>query len=177
MLEGFRAARAREVLFADADAATESVSLFALLDGLRDHDVTIGSRRLPDSVIVRAQPPLRRLFGGAFAWLVRALFGLPFRDTQCGAKAFRRPAALALSQRVQEARWTFDVDLLLQARQLGLTVHEQPVVWADQDGSQLRLLPTAGQVLRALWRLKRRQRTVDARPPSSPPAQPSRAEP
>ena len=173
VLAGFRAARAPQLLFADADAATEASSLFELLDSLQGHDVIIGSRRLPDSVIVRPQPPLRRLSGGGFAWLVRRLFQLPYRDTQCGAKAFRREAALLLADRVTEARWTFDLDLLLQARSLGLTVQEQPVVWTDREGSQLRMWSTAQQVTHSLWQLKRRQSGVRPRRATWRPTRPA----
>lgn len=164
ILEGFRRARGERVLFADADCATAPASLLALLDELDHHDVVIGSRRLPDSWITRAQPWQRRLLGQLFAGVTRLLFHLPYRDTQCGAKAFRREAAQRLVEHVEERRWAFDVDLLLCARELGLTVSEYPVIWADRDGSRLNLLPTAREVLRSFWAMKQRHRRVPAKP-------------
>jgi hypothetical protein len=57
---------------------------------------------------------------------------------------------VALARVVSETRWTFDLDVLLAARRLGLTVQEQPVVWADRPGSRLRYASTTFEVLKAL---------------------------
>ena len=107
VLEGFRRARGRYVAFTDADAATAAESLVELVRGLRTHDVVIGSRRSPRrSIITRAQPPARRLLGHLFAGVARVLLRLPYRDTQCGAKAFRAEAAQILAELVREQFWT-----------------------------------------------------------------------
>lgn len=159
VLAGFLAASGRDIVFADADAATAPQSLFGLLDELLYHDVVIGSRRLPGSVILEQQPPLRRLFGFGFASLIQTLFKLNLKDTQCGAKAFRAPAAGLLAHAVQERYWTFDVDLLLHTRRMGLSVAEVPVIWSDREGSKLRLLPTLRQVLASLAQMRRVHRT------------------
>lgn len=156
VLAGFRAARGSYVLFADADAATSPESLLDLADDLEQYDIVIGSRRLPSSTITHRQPLRRRMLGHAFASTVRVLFGMPYQDTQCGAKALRRDAAYQMADLVQERRWAFDVDLLLSARLSGLSVAERPVTWADQQGSSLRPFSTAGQVVPSLWRLKQR---------------------
>lgn len=156
VIEGFRHAVGERIIFADADAATRPESLIELLNLLDEHDVAIGSRRLPDSVITGKQPLLRRLFGHSFATVVRQSFGLPFRDTQCGAKAFRQAAARSLSFVVTERRWVFDVDLLLAARAIGFDIVEHPVVWHDQAGSRLRIIPTIRDVASSLLRLRRR---------------------
>lgn len=177
ILEGFRVATGAQVVFADADAATESASLLKLLADLADYDVVIGSRRLAGSVIVRPQTQLRRVFGTAFHVSTRLLFNLPFYDTQCGAKAFRKRAAVLLSEAVSETKWTFDVDLLLSARRLGLTVVERPVVWTDIPGSRLKVGPTTVQVLRSFWAMKQKtaapQGAPSFRSPVSPVASPT----
>lgn len=157
VLEGFRQANGDSVLFADADGATTPESLLELLDDLDSYDVVIGSRRMSTSVITQPQPLLRRMCGWGFAKTVSLLFDTPFKDTQCGAKAFRYTAARRLAQVVSETRWTFDLDLLLSAKKLGLEVHEHPVVWADRAGSQLRYGSTTSEVLRALWAMRLRQ--------------------
>ena len=157
VLEGFRQACGDVVLFADADGATTPESLLELLDHLDSHDVVIGSRRLSSSVITRPQTLMRRICGWGFATIVRLVFETPFKDTQCGAKAFRGAAARRLAQVVSETRWTFDLDLLLSAKKLGLKVHEHPVVWADRVGSQLRYGSTTSEVLHALWAMRLRE--------------------
>lgn len=156
VLAGFRQARGDRVAFADADAAVDAASLLGIVARLDSCDIAIGSRRLPGSSMLRQQSPARRACSALFSGTVRTMFDLPFRDTQCGAKAFRREAALRLAARVVETRWAFDVDLLLSAAAMGLRVTEVPVIWADSPGSQLRLIPTALEVIGSLRRIQRR---------------------
>lgn len=154
VMAGFAHARGSRIVFADADGATDPASLFRLVENLGRSDIAIGSRRLPESVILNPQPLARRIFSRAFNLAVRKLFALPYRDTQCGAKAFRSETACELTESVDETRWAFDVDLLLTAEKLGMRVVEVPVVWTDIAGSRLRVLPTLKEVGRALWRLR-----------------------
>ncbi len=157
VLEGFLRANSDRLAFADADGATAPRSLLELLTQLDRYDIVIGSRRLKDSVIVKRQPLVRRVFGWAFVRLVRLLFGLPFKDTQCGAKALRRAAALRLARVIRYTHWTFDLDLLLWANRFGFRFKEHPVEWADEKGSQLRYAMTTFEVLQTLWALKLQQ--------------------
>ena len=119
-------------------------------------------------MITQPQPLMRRMCGWGFATTVRYVFDTPFKDTQCGAKAFRRTAARYLAQVVSETRWTFDLDLLLSAKRLGLKVHKQPVVWADRVGSQLRYGSTTSEVLRALWAMRLGSPSLSWSSPSYP---------
>ena len=154
VLAGFALATGPRVIFADADGSTEPASLITLADTLDEHDIVIGSRHLPGSIITTPQPLLRRLLGRAFNLAVRLLFDLPYRDTQCGAKAFRLDAACWLAEIVAETHWAFDVDLLLTAEMLGMDIAEVPVVWGNRAGSRLTIVPTLWEVGRAFWRLR-----------------------
>jgi len=161
IVEGFWRAKGEKVTFADADGATAPDSLLELFEKLDSHDVVIGSRKMRDSDITTAQPLTRRLFGAAFTLVAHAVFQLPVKDTQCGAKAFRAEAARRLAGEILERNWTFDLDLVLAACRSDLEIHEHPVVWADQEGSQLRYASTSWKTLRSLCSLKLRQ---DANP-------------
>ncbi len=156
VLAGWQQAQGQRVAFVDADGATPPETLAALFDRLDSYDMTIGSRRLPTSVIHQQQPALRRASGWLFGRVVQGLFGLPFADTQCGAKALRADALRRLLPLVQEQHWAFDVDLLLCARALDFSVSEVPVAWSDVSGSKLRMGRTAWEVLVSLYRLKKR---------------------
>ena len=168
VLEGLRRAEGGAVAFADADGATDPESLLMLLAELDSSDVTIGSRRMTESTITQPQAPARRLLGFVFARTARYLFGMPFKDTQCGAKALRAEAARRLCDVVSETRWTFDLDLLLCAQKLGLEISEHPVIWADKKGSRLRYASTTWEVLQAFWTMKRRQQLPLAVLPEPP---------
>ena len=162
ILAGFRQARGNRIAFADADGSVDAQSLLMLLDHLADVDVAIGSRHLAESTFGRRQSPWRRAAGHAFRATVRRLFALPFADTQCGGKAFRREAARALAERVAEAGWAFDIELLLAARSLGFRTGEYAMHWSDSKGSQLQLAPALPEITKALWRLARRWPTGES---------------
>ena len=155
VLEGFRRANGKYIGFADADCATTPESLIGLIDKLKDADIVIGSRWLPASQVIKKQPFLRRILSRLFNLSVRLLFQLPYRDTQCGAKAFLAAPAKVLTKVVKESRWTFDVDLLLWAKYYQFKVKEAPVVWEDQEGSKILFRSTFREVLSSLWSLKR----------------------
>ncbi len=82
------------LLFTDADLSApieEAELLMAAIEA--GADVAIGSRWLDKQKQTIAQPMYRRFFGRCFNWVTRKVMGLPYRDTQCGFKAFRREAA------------------------------------------------------------------------------------
>lgn len=172
ILESFRRAAAELVAFVDADCATPPGELRLLAEVAAQPGVSgaIASRRHPASVLPRRRTLRRRFTSQAYVGLVHALFGLPYRDTQCGAKVLRREAVERVLPYVSSRDLVFDVDLLLVARGLGLRVLEVPTVWIDRDGSRIAAtgdsLKMAGGLAR-LW-LQHRLSPV---PPAGPRAQ------
>ena len=83
--------------------------------------------------------PLKRtIFSRLFNTLgVRILFGLNYRDTQCGLKLFRTSVAKELATKIVSVKWTFDLNLLLLAKYMGLKITEVPTTWIYKDGSTL----------------------------------------
>jgi dolichyl-phosphate beta-glucosyltransferase len=99
----------------DADLSTPLTQIHefaALLDEDEGTQVVMGSRvRMLGRHIDRSGA--RHLIGRAYATLASAVLGLPVYDTQCGAKLFRRSAALEHALRTPfRSRWSFDVELL-----------------------------------------------------------------
>lgn len=135
--EGVRIARGARLAYMDADLPVELHHLPELFAALDRYDVVIGSRAIPGSE-VNGLSTLRVLMARGWNWLTRATTSLPFRDTQCGFKAFRRPAARTLFELGSIDRFAFDVEILSIARELGLTVGELPVTWHARAGSTVR---------------------------------------
>lgn len=135
---GMLNARGELLLFTDADLSspiTEAARLFAALE--QGADVAIGSRWLdPDLQFVR-QPLRRRIFSRSFNIFIKLLLGIPFRDTQCGFKAFTRHAAGLIFPAQRIYRWGFDPEIIYIALRRGLKVVEVPVAWGHDERSTI----------------------------------------
>jgi hypothetical protein len=49
----------------------------------------------------------------------------------------------------------FDVEILLRARQAGLSIYELPVSWSEAPGSRVRPVRDSLSMLKELWSLSR----------------------
>ncbi len=155
---GMRRARGAIRIFMDADLSTPLPEVGRFLGYFAAHpevDVVIGNRRHRDSRIGRAQGPVRRHLGGLFSRLVRGSI-LPgaWTDTQCGFKAFRAEAAQRIFSRQRLDGFSFDVEVLALAAGLGLTTHDLPVEWRDDDATRVRLWYHGWGMLRDLCRVR-----------------------
>ncbi|HVB92609.1 MAG TPA: dolichyl-phosphate beta-glucosyltransferase [Acidimicrobiales bacterium] len=150
---GVAQARGAVTALMDADMAVHPSQLSLLLTALKETDVAIGSRSLPDS-ITEADTFFRVVSGRAFTGIVRALIGLPFSDTQCGFKAYRTPVARILFHYSAIDRFAFDVEVLDRAVRLGLRVAEVPVRWVQVGGSRIRPLADPWSMVTDLLRIR-----------------------
>lgn len=137
ILEG----RGDVLMFTDADLSApieEADRLFAAIeDGA---DIAIGSRWLEVSRQTIHQPLYRQFFGRCFNAVTRSFIRLPFADTQCGFKAFRRDAAQTVFGLQRIERWGFDPELLFIALRRGYKVREVPVTWGHDERSRISYL-------------------------------------
>ena len=111
--EGFKNALKRKndfIGFVDADLATFPDQFFLLLKNIEGYDATIASRALPESKVYTSLK--RRITSRGFNFVVRSLLFLPYKDTQCGAKLFRREPAKLIAENKSLAQWAFDVQIL-----------------------------------------------------------------
>jgi glycosyltransferase involved in cell wall biosynthesis len=136
------------VLFTDADLSApieEAERLIAAID--RGVDVAIGSRWLDKQKQTITQPLYRRFFGRCFNWVTRKVMGLPYRDTQCGFKAFKRDAAQTIFRLQTIERWGFDPEILFIARKLRYKIEEVPVTWGHDERSRISYLKDGMKML------------------------------
>jgi glycosyltransferase involved in cell wall biosynthesis len=134
---GMREARGRIVLFTDADLSApieEADKLFAALEA---YDIAIGSRALDRRLISIHQSQFREFAGVIFNTIVRLCLRLPFVDTQCGFKAFRREPCRIIFEQQRIERFGFDPELLYLARRHGLRAVEIPVRWGHSPATKV----------------------------------------
>lgn len=135
---GMLQARGKILLFTDADLSSpisEAGKLFAALEA--GSDVAIGSRWLDPSLQFQRQSLKRQVLSRLYNLFLRMVLLFPYRDTQCGFKAFTRAAAGKLFPLQRITRWGFDPEILYLAHRLGLKVAEVPVAWGHDEGSRL----------------------------------------
>ena len=110
-------------------------------------DVAIGSRWLDRNRQTIRQPLYRQFFGRCFNAITRLVMGLPYKDTQCGFKAFRRPVAQVIFRLQRIERWGFDPEILFIARKLKCTIVEVPVTWGHDERSRMSYLKDGMKML------------------------------
>ena len=153
IVAGVREASTPYVGYMDADGSTSLSEMERLFDRLATVDGAIGSRWVPGSVLTVRQGLRRRVESRLFNLLVRMLFGLDYRDTQCGAKVFRKEALDAVLPSIRSTGFEFDVELLWRLRQNGYQVEEVPTIWENRDESKV-TTSDAKEMLLGMLRLR-----------------------
>jgi len=154
---GILKARGEIILFTDTDQATPIDQIEKILPKFKEgYGVVIGSRRGREGA-----PIIRKVMAYSFSILRFIILRLPFRDTQCGFKAFSAKAAEEIFKRLeifnsrsksQGASVTagFDLEVLYVARKLGYKIAEVPVDWHHKEGTKVNPIKDSIEGLRGL---------------------------
>ena len=133
-------ARGDYLLFTDADLSAPIEEADKLLSALHTYDVAIGSRAMNRNLIGVHESAFREFAGIVFNKIVRFMLRLPFVDTQCGFKVFRREKCRLIFEQQTIERFGFDPELLYLARHHGLSVVEIPVRWSHSPATKINMM-------------------------------------
>lgn len=143
VIAGMLAANGEHVLFTDMDQSTPINELEKVFPKFKEgYDIVIGSR-----VGREGAPTIRKIMAYGFAFLRLIILRLPFRDTQCGFKAFNKRAVEKIFSKMKNLLERknvhgsslsagFDVEILYLARKMGFKVAEVPVNWHYHEGTK-----------------------------------------
>jgi dolichyl-phosphate beta-glucosyltransferase len=138
---GLLAAHGAFRFLCDADLSMPVENLVRFLPTeTREYDVAIGMREGAQARRV-GEPSYRHVIGRLFNRFVQSVALPGIEDSQCGFKMFSAAAAEAIFRRTTVDGWAFDVEALVIARSLGLSIVEIPIEWhyrADSRVSPLR---------------------------------------
>lgn len=163
VIAGILKAQGDIILFCDMDQATPIDQLEKLLEKLspkEGFDIAIGSRA------GRAGAPLiRKAMAYGFMLLRSVILRLPYKDTQCGFKVFKKEAARKIFSRMKVVNEKtiaggaavtagFDLEILYLARKLGLKVAEVPVVWHHKVTERINPIKDSYEGLRDLIKVR-----------------------
>ncbi|MFH1500716.1 MAG: glycosyltransferase [archaeon] len=157
IIEGFKDALKRKnndlIGFVDADLSTSAKEYYKLIRQLGSYEGIIASRWLKGAK--QNYSFTRKVTSRGFNFIVRSLFLFPYRDTQCGAKVFKRHAIESIAEEIKITRWAFDVELLYRIRKKNYRVKEIPTCWEEKlrkSKLDLRIVPL--QMFSAMVRLR-----------------------
>ncbi len=137
VVEGFKLAKGDLIGFVDADQSTHADAFYDLVKKIDGFDCIIASRYMKESIVNPSQPFFRRIPSIVFNLMVRALFCLNFKDTQCGAKLTKKDALKSILNDLSVKKWAFDIDLLYCLKKKRFSIVEVPTVWSERTGSKL----------------------------------------
>lgn len=161
VMSGMLESKGKIALFTDMDQATPISELQKILPEFeKGFDIVIGSRSGR-----KGAPLIRKLAALGFATLRNITLGLPFKDTQCGFKAFSRQATETVFPELLK-RWKsmkakgaavnagFDIETLYLAKKKNLRISEIPVIWHHVGTEQVQIISDSIQALKDMFRIR-----------------------
>jgi glycosyltransferase involved in cell wall biosynthesis len=155
--EGFIEALKRKselIGFVDADLSTSPEAFYDLVRGAEGYDGAIADRYIEGAIVSPKQSFVRIFVSRVFNFLIKVLFLMKYKDTQCGAKVFTRKAVEKIICDMTMTQWAFDIDLLYSCRKKGLRIKPVPTRWKDVEGSKLNVIRTSIQMFLAVIQLR-----------------------
>src|SRR3989344_3089653 len=154
-------AKGKRVLFTDMDQATPVDQLEKILPKFKQgYDIVIGSRKGREGA-----PMVRKMMAYGFSLLRLLVLRLPYKDTQCGFKAFKKDASKEIFGKMKiysnkmrgkgsSVSAGFDLEALYLARKLGYKVAEVSVDWHHKEGTKVNPVKDSWEGLRDLLRVR-----------------------
>lgn len=161
VMTGMLAAAGEIVLFTDMDQATPINQIEKFLPKFKaGFDIVIGSRQGR-----KGAPLIRKFSAWGFSILRAVILGLPFKDTQCGFKAFSKPAINKILPKIKN-EWGvvhfsggavnagFDVELLYLAKKYAFKIAEVEVEWRYVDTERVQVVKDAAAAIYDMFRIR-----------------------
>tara|TARA_Y100000034_G_scaffold35323_1_gene43317 strand:- start:396 stop:1097 length:702 start_codon:yes stop_codon:yes gene_type:complete len=157
VIEGFKLVKGDLKGFVDADLCTSPEAFKELVDNIENYDGIVASRYVKGARILTPQPLLRRISSRIFNLMIKLLFFMNYKDTQCGAKVFRKEAIIVVRNLMKEKKWAFDVELLYLMKKNNFKVKEYPTIWRESGDSRLNLKKVGPEMFLSLLKLRWRK--------------------
>lgn len=161
VIAGVMQAKGEIVLFTDMDQATPINQLAKALPKFKEgYDLVIGLRTGR-----KGAPLSRKAMAYGFSMLRNIILGLPYKDTQCGFKAFKRKVAKEIFNNMKvfgslkenpKASVTagFDLEVLYLAKKLGFKVGEVRVKWDYKETERVSAIHDSFEALRDMVKIR-----------------------
>ncbi len=151
--------------YLDADLSTDFRDFDDLVNTLENSEFKIvsGSRisRMGANI---TKESARKIISKTINLIIQNILGMPFKDTQCGAKIMKREMVAPIFETKFITRWLFDVEIFMRMKKfygketVQSLICEQPLKrWIHADGSKLSMkdsIKIVGQLGQIAWHYK-----------------------
>ena len=134
----------------DADFSHPPRFIPALLDGMRDHDVMIGSRYVPGGGVEGGFTFKRKFMSSGINWYARVLLGLTSKDNSGAYRCYRvsKLAQIDLSK-VRSRGYSFQEEILYWCKRVGCRIGETPILFENRRFGASKI--NTREAVSALW--------------------------
>lgn len=161
VISGMMRASGDIAVFTDMDQATPIDQIEKFLPKFsKGSDIVIGSRSGR-----KGAPLIRKIAALVFSVLRGISLGLPFKDTQCGFKAFNQKSIQEVFPqmlKIWEAKKSsgaavnagFDIELLYISKKEGFKISEVPVQWRHVGTERVQMISDAIEAIKDMIRIR-----------------------
>ena len=161
--EGIMRSNGDIVVYTDSDLAYGSEAVYRIYRELENSgaNVVIGSRNLSKDGYA-GYTLMRKLMSKAYIKLISVFAGFKYSDSQCGIKAFTVESAKTIFSRCTVNGFAFDLEVLILADKMLMTVKELPVKIINHRESQSKVNPIkdAIKMIRDVRSIKKKHKNV-----------------
>ena len=146
------------LLFMDIDLSTELTAVEPALKELEEYPFVLGSRYDKESKILIKQPLSRRMVSKFSRIIIKMMFHLKVKDSQCGFKGMNKETAQFIVDRARVDKFAFDVEYLYILKLNGIKYKSIPVRWNDDRDSRVKVISSSLNFFKDLFKLKRKKK-------------------
>lgn len=143
-------------IFMDADIPLETDLrvIKHIYQDLSNYEIVKPSRFLPSSKVQRKIH--RKILGDVYMKVFHAFFPyVKITDTQMGFKGFQTRTLRTLCEKANSERWSWDIEILLEATLQSYSIKEIPIIWTEKFPSTLKVFKDAPEILFSIIRFRR----------------------
>jgi len=144
----------KNILILDADLST---GIEQFNDDWLNHDsqLLLGSRAIGNELYT---PLFRKISGKVLNFLIRKIFDLNIKDTQCGFKFVSSNRISKIAENISIGGFMYDLDLILSCKDRGLEVMEVPIAYNHDNFSSVSLFRDPLIMLKDIFKIYNKYR-------------------
>ena len=146
------------VAFLDADLEINPDDIFTFFKIMQfyDADAVVGNKHHPYSNV--HYPFIRKIISNCYHLMIKFLFGLSLRDTQCGFKLFKKEILDKIMPKIVAKEFAFDLELLVVLKENNIRVVDAPVYVQKKStgcASLRNMIKTGVDTLAVFYRMRK----------------------